>query len=627
MEEKSKVAYVKTLSEHWTLRDQSPLGPGSVLPPLALEGPVDVRAALEEQGLIALRPQGLDALKDEWIYTRNWVYECTFEWDAQQERGQVECQYVAGLTQVRINGRLALRRDRSKSASGAGTQLSVDLSPWLEEGENRLEISVANSGAAARVWGLGIYRPVRLRAGNYLTLKQWELPPFSGEEIVSSISLYVHTGGKYLFSYALEQGEALRVQQTFEAQLRPGFHALTHRIPAAGAALYDPQAAEDTACFVRLSVEKRALGCLAAVGHTARLAESAAGERICQLSGPAGVELIQNQRALARQLGADAVIEARTEKGAGFQPLEGFLPLPHPCPKWAGEEKESGFYALAQLEDMQALAGDQPFWPPQAQGVWALTASRYPAGEVLCALFGPNAMGDAGRAARLSRFWQAESVRRAAMEARIRQQPFNAGPLREVWPCLASPALVEYSGAARPAYDALQEAWRPVAVYAALPENLSARPGETVKAPLWALSRGQKRQVARLEAQCLSLEGQVVAAMSLTVMLGEDVCAGELAIPLPKEETAYILRMELLGGESGQDRLARGDYTLCAAAGDAPLAPLMSLEGALLREKGGQLMNQGRQAALGVSSAGYRALLPGESAACADTYECLNGLL
>ena len=57
------------------------------------------------------------------------------------------------------------------------------------------------------------------------------------------------------------------------------------------------------------------------------------------------------------------------------------------------------------------------------------------------------------------------------------------------------------------------------------------------------------------------------------------------------------------------------------------MAPLMNLEGALLREKGGQLMNQGGQAALGVSSAGYRALLPGESAPCADTYECLNGLM
>lgn len=620
------MAYVKTLSEHWTLRDQSPWGPGSVLPPIPLEGPVDVRAALEEQGLAASRPQGLNALKDEWIYTRSWVYECVFEWDAQQERGQLECQYVAGLSQVRINGRLALRRDRSKASSGAGMPLQVDLSPWLEEGENRLEIGVSNSGAAARMWGLGIYRPLRLRAGNYLTLNRWELPPFSGEEMVSTLSLQAHTGGKYLFSYALEQGEELRVQQAFEEQLRPGRHELTHRLKAAGAAPYDPHEAEDTACFVRLSVEKRGLGCLAAVGHTARLEEGAAGQRICQLNAPAGMERSQNQRALARQLGADAVVDGMG-KDAGFQPLEGFLPLPQPCPQWPGEAGQPGFYALAQLEDMQALAGDQPFWPPQEQGVWALTGSRYPAGEALCALFGPNAMGDAGRAARLSRFWQAETVRRAAMEARIRQQPFHAGPLGEMWPRLASPALVEYSGAARPAYDALQEAWRPVAVYAALPENLSARPGETVKAPLWVLSRGQRRQVARLEAQCLSLEGRVVAAMSLTVMLGEDACAGELAIPLPEGEGAYILRLELLGGESGQDRLARGDYTLCAAAGEAPLAPLMNLEGALLREKGGQLMNQGGQAALGVSSAGYRALLPGESAPCADTYECLNGLM
>ena len=76
-----------------------------------------------------------------------------------------------------------------------------------------------------------------------------------------------------------------------------------HRLKAAGAAPYDPQAAEDTACFVRLSVEKRGLGCLAAVGHTARLEEGAAGQRICQLNGPAGMERSQNQRALAGSWG------------------------------------------------------------------------------------------------------------------------------------------------------------------------------------------------------------------------------------------------------------------------------------------------------------------------------------
>ena len=150
--------------------------------------------------------------------------------------------------------------------------------------------------------------------------------------------------------------------------------------------------------------------------------------------------------------------------------------------------------------------------------MWARPAAATRRGEGPVRPVRAQRHGDAGRAARLSRFWQAET---SAPGGHGGPHPPAALSRRAPRGDVAPPgqsALVGVFRAARPAYDALQEAWRPVAVYAALPENLSARPGEAVKAPLWVLSRASGGRW-RLEAQCLSLEGRVVA-MSLTVMLG-----------------------------------------------------------------------------------------------------------
>lgn len=604
------MAYLKTLGDNWTLRDVGPAYRKGLIPPFPIERPMYVMAALKEQGIVGARPVGLEGLKDEWALIRCWLYETAFDWDGQDERCQLVCERVGGIRAVRLNGQTVGQWEADGPSPRA---LNLDISQALKEGSNRLQLVFGPEGVPTeREMGFGA--PVRLRAGNFMTLTRAAF--IAGESAIEAkIQLKVYTTGKYQFRYGVQLEDETAASVCLEEKLCPGDRTVCHSIPLEKTAVYQCRRPEETTYALRLSIERKGIGCQLLVADCAWVTDSPS--RGCLIVAEEE-RFAQGQMALARALGAQAVCWA----GGAVSPLTGLTPL-------SGEQLNAWpccqVPALAQLEDMQALAGDQSFWPPQEGGIWAYTRSAYPDEGRMQALFGPNAMGDAGRAARLSRFWQAECVRRGALQARLEGKPYGVIQLQENRPCLGSSALVEYNGAARPAYDALQEAWKRVAVYASLGEDLRVLPGETAKIPLWLLSAGEKREVVRIRAACLNLEGKAVAGVTLTAMLGEDACAGEITCPLSAGEDAYILRVEAVRGEA--EILARADFTLCACAGEAPLAPLMKLEGALLRERGGLLVNEGGRAALGVCSAGYRALLPGEGMPCADTYECLNGLV
>lgn len=602
------MAYLKTLGDNWTLRDVGPDGRAGLISPFTLEKPTFVMTALREQGIAAARPVGLEGLKDEWALMRRWLYQTVFEWDGQDERCQLVCDRVGGLDEVLLNGETVFH---GRGPQNRPQALNLDISQALAEGSNTLQVIFRAEPACPGVQ-LGFGAPVRLRAGNFMTLDRGAFTAGDGA-IEAEVALNVHTGGKYQFHYGVQLDDETVASVCLEEKLYPGERVVCHSIPLNKTSAYQPRRPEETTYAVRLSIERKGVGCQLLVADCAQAAENPV--RGCAITAQ-DERRAQGQIALARALGAQAAYWAE----GGVSPLSGLIQV-ESVEDWPACHA----LALAQLEDMQALAGDQPFWPPRAGGVWAYTDSVHPDEGAMQSLFGPNAMGDAGRAARLSRFWQAECVRRAALQARMEGRPFFVEHLQEDRPCLGSGALVEFSGAARPAYDALQEAWKEVAVYAQLPWDLRVQPGETAKIPLWLLARGEPKDVVTLQASCLTLEGKAVAGVNLTAMLGENLCAGELACPMPEAEAAYILRVEAATGQ-GQV-LARADYTLCACREEAPMAPLMNLEGALLREKNGQLTNQGGRAALAVCSGCYRALLPGESIPCADTYECLNGLV
>ncbi len=539
------MAQTGTLGEGWTLRDDR--GGRSVFGPLMIGAIKGVWEALADQGLINPEPVGLEALRDEWVYTRDWVYETSFDWSGADERLTILCQRVCGLKDLQLNG----RRYETKADA-----LDLDLTEALQEGENRLEIRVQGTDP-----GLGISAPVRLRRGNYMNLLSFAcvvLP--QGIRVDTKIEVF--TQGCYAFCYGVMLDETSFEPLRVEERLRPGIQSTSHTVELPETIPYDRARPEESCYALRLSIEKHGVGCQVICGDCARRENEP--RRIAYIDPDIGEEQTQREMELARELGADGLDRG----GREISLLGGFLPArgePLRCP------------AFATAEEMKALAGDEPFWPPSTRGVWALTDGEVPDREQYEGLFGPEAFREPEKAARITRFWQAQCLRREALEAALAVRPCCVMLSRGRQ--LADSALVDASGALRPAYHALQQAWRPIALYARLPEDLRFSPGSTAKVPLFLVARDVGPRVLTLQADCLDLAGGRIAGVSLPCVTGGTDSAGELACPLPQGEALYVLQLRALDEKGGE--LARGEYLLAASEREHPLAQLLEQSPAL----------------------------------------------
>jgi hypothetical protein len=306
-------------------------------------------------------------------------------------------------------------------------------------------------------------------------------------------------------------------------------------------------------------------------------------------------------------------------------PCEGLLPrdlLPDGLliadgPDCAGEE---GLMALPLVHSMEKLAGGERYWPPGTP-VWRATGSRCPDKEAAEALYGANALGDAARYARLSRFVQAEAFRARALTNRRESRAFAVIATEDA-PLLASPALIEHSGKTRPSYEALRQAWGDCAAFE-IPEAF------TVRLPLkvWIFSGNAAKRPAAVSASLFALDGTLLASVSFAAISGETSLLGELKATLP-EEGIVIARAEL--SASGKTR--RIDQAICLARPGTPArGTLLNPPRAELRIQNGELSVTGHAAALGVFAGSfYGALLPGEKIALpegisAEDIESLNG--
>lgn len=589
------MAHVKVLSEGWFLS-------GCVFR-FPIDGVRPVREALVDHGLIEARPEGLGELAGQWMYLYPWTYETTFDWSGEDERCQLELTHAYGACRVTVGDQVVAEDHAPESGA-------LDISHALTLGENRLSLTFVPSGVAE----VGLGGRVQLRMGSSMALTAFTV---AGEaaQLCACAELTTHTAGRYAFSYVVALGDDAVSSAQFTEALRPGDARVCHQLPLDGVQLFDPARPDDTIYTVRLSIERLGAPCHLAFGKAYFLAPDAAPTRMCRVPDWVDEDLLATRLPILRQLGVDGLIMPEREVLAASM---GFLPVTS-----ADQAITLRAFATMEAGNMSELAGEEAYWPADVR-TWRLTGSRWPESLDLAALFGANAMGDAPRAARFARFLQAEAIRRAACTARLR----GTGAAID-WPferraCYASWALVEFGGEARPAYDALMEAWKPVAVWAELPDDMRAAPDEQIKIGAYLFSDGDLRGAGTVDIACHRMDGSVIGAITLPVSIGRAARAGELAVTMPKEEGVVIVRVRaLIDGTP----VAQADETLCVTGGEHPLDPLMKLPLAHLVESGGQLTNKGLSAALAVSSLGYRALLPGEQMPAADTYECLNGLV
>ena len=539
---------------------------------------------------------------ERWVEAQEWTYALDFDCPDEDERASLRFEMLSYKGWIRLNGGHAL----TEFDSG---ELTVDITKDVLPEKNRLEVTFYPEGAHPR----GILGPVWLRTTNYVELKRVRAAASEGVIKVAS-DLSAHTAGRFLFKYQVSlDGEMVLTSEVFE-RLRAAEAHVEHALKLPSPVKWDGE----QYYTVRLSVERSGVACDSVLLNAAM--DAPAPHRVVGVP----TEKLRDRdliRAL-RALGAEAV----------YEPVRGNAQLPFDLQPdgllltdvsgWLNEYECDDLLALPEPRALERLAGGEKYWPPGTP-VWRATGSPCPSQRDAEVFYGANALGDAARYARLSRFAQAEAVRALALNAR------RAGGAFAVWaaedrPTLASISLIEHSGKARPAYGALKKAWGACAAFE-FPEPFEA----SLPLKVWLYPNGVMRRPVTVTASLYRLDGSLIASTSFTAMSGEPTFVGELRATLP-EEGVIVARTELTDG----DKTIRTDQTVCLTKPGAPKrGALLNPPRAEMRFVNGELSCVSTTAALGVFAGGfYGALLPGEKIAlpggiAPEDIESLNGLI
>ena len=581
--------------EGWTLTC-------GVWPPFPMPALTDIKSALREQGMLRREPVGLDPVYERWVEAQYWTYALEFDCPDEDERASLRFEMLSYKGWIRLNGGHAL----TEFDSG---ELTVDITKDVLPEKNRLEVTFYPEGAHPR----GILGPVWLRTTNYVELKRVRAAASEGVIKVAS-DLVAHTAGRFLFKYQVSlDGEMVLTSEVFE-RLRAAEAHVEHALKLPSPVKWDGE----QYYTVRLSVERSGVACDSVLLNAAM--DAPAPRRVVGVP----TEKLRDRdliRAL-RNMGAEAVCE--TVRGNVQLPFD-LLPdglLLTDVSGWLNEYECDDLLALPESRALEKLAGGEKYWPPGTP-VWRATGSPCPSQRDAEVFYGANALGDAVRYARLSRFAQAEAVRALALNAR------RTGGAFAVWaaedrPTLASISLIEHSGKARPAYGALKKAWGSCAAFE-FPEPFEI----SLPLKVWLYPNGMMHRPATVTASLYRLDGSLIASTSFTAMSGEPTYVGELRATLP-EEGVIVARTELTDG----DKTIRTDQVVCLTKPGAPKrGALLNPPRAELRFVNGELSCVSTTAALGVFAGGfYGALLPGEKIAlpggiAPEDIESLNGLI
>ena len=273
--------------------------------------------------------------------------------------------------------------------------------------------------------------------------------------------------------------------------------------------------------------------------------------------------------------------------------------------------------ACQRHEALLQLAGDESRMLDPA--LWRLTGCD-PDAPDLATLLSPD--GDFEAACRLSRYRQAISLRDAAEHARMKRVPFLLDGARDEAPVCASGALFDLDGAARPAYFALADAWRPEHAFVLPPESFPA--DGIVSVPVFYLS-DEKMPPCTVNVRAYSMDGQERITAGFPVPGRATDIVGRLCVEMP-EDGLLLLRASVLRDGTC---VSRSDRLI--ALNDDCLSSLRPVQ--LLRD-GDNLRNASACVAIGVSVPAARyfgALLPGEALALEEARvslaEALNPLM
>ena len=150
-------------------------------------------------------------------------------------------------------------------------------------------------------------------------------------------------------------------------------------------------------------------------------------------------------------------------------------------------------------------------------------------------------------------------------------------------------------------------AWRDTAVCAELPEGGVSECGIQIRLPIWLMCDREDGGVLTVTARVVSASGEEIASGAYTAAAGRVRRAGTLAVDLPPQAGAYIVRCE---AQDAQGRVVcRCDETLCVYDEAEPMAALLTLPRATLERAGNAVHNAGAAVAFAEGCA----LLPGET--------------
>lgn len=619
---------LKRLNGSWYLTD-------GILSPVRLDAPGCVADALRGAGLLADGEGAADLLKTEWIYRREWRYSLSPE-------GGFPADGRAYVSLFGLHGEWTALLDGRELARGDASETEIAL-PAGARGAT-LTLVFAAPSADARWPRIGLDGGCLLRAVGGAAIESLLLntpddAPWTACAVVNAAS-----EGTCEVRYALEIGGE-RTETIVQTPLSPGENDFEHAVRepvhpadfasgtastgyasgasgaastgyasgasagyAAGAGSYMCTASENGRGAVSVSLHMEVW--LDGAVSDARDARLCLATDDVAPRGFAGADAVAAAR--AADVGANALCAPDVSRARMAAAEHGLTFIPY-----HSLATQRAARACQRYEALLQLAGDESRMLDPA--LWRLTGCD-PDAPDLAALLSPD--GDFEAACRLSRYRQAISLRDAAEHARMKRVPFLLDGARDEAPVCASDALFDLDGAARPAYFALADAWRPEHAFVLPPESFPA--DGIVSVPVFYLS-DEKMPPCTVNVRAYSMDGQERITAGFPVPGRATDIVGRLCVEMP-EDGLLLLRASVLRDGTC---VSRSDRLI--ALNDDCLSSLRPVQ--LLRD-GNNLRNASACVAIGVSVPAARyfgALLPGEALALEEArvslVEALNPLM
>ncbi len=572
------MAFYRKLTEGWRLTD-------GILPESLLEQPMGVYEALREAGRLPDAEKGLNAMACEWIAAREWTYSLLLDApEEDDERIYVELPKAAGAGSACLNGELI-----GAFESGA---VRLELTGAMREGvSNLLEIRFAPRSHVRPermrpVPEIGLMCPPVLRAVNFAVVENISLSSRTGGDrgvISAEITLTAHTAGKYTFRYGLSLDGEPAGKYEFTEKLPAARRTVRHEITVEQAVLMKQDRLDETVYGIKFELERGGIGCDVRHMETAfRAGEPmrCAAVHEWPVSGDTIDRIIS--------LGADGIVLNGMPANA-FEKNDflGGLTV-------AADGERVDSIGMMRLEDMKRMADGEAVWPADC-AVWKLRGGCMP----------EHADGmDAGRCSKVMRVKQANDVQAKAQLLRRDKKRMTA-QLDEEFSYLSGPALMERSGAERPALGLLKYAWQEAHAFCELPGGGREKCDRLLRMNVWALAEKLRGSILTVKVRVTDLKGQELLSESFPAMGGDVRMAGVVSLRTPEQEGLLIVRCEIHEVKGGM--ISRTD-SLLAVTDREPVCLMGEAGAAEVVLQGGAARNRGDTAAIGAGIC----LLPGE---------------